>query len=162
MKTQNLLFALLIALSSLATTADVASPSGGHSIGQVYSELESLFRKYYSHATVRRSSRALHIEYATRHFMVHEPLKSGEWQDAREVLGPDRGGIVCDIEEREGKYLGAAVVPQTFDKRYFALFVAAPESKSRGEHLYVHLLYPPDARPDFLERFTKIVEGFAD
>jgi len=104
---------------------------------------------------------AIHFEYNTRVFLVHEPLKTGEWQDARDVRGPDRGGIRCDIELRRGRYLGAAVVPKTFDKRYFKLWVAAPYSASRDQHLYVHLYYPADVRTEFLETFSAVVEGFA-
>ena len=77
--------------------------------------------------------------------MVHEPLKTGEWQDAR-----------------TGKYLGAAAVPQAFDKRYFTLQVMAPYSEARDVHLYTHLLYPADASKVFLSEFTDLVTRFAE
>src|SRR5262249_7173491 len=74
------------------------------------------------------------FEARARPFMVHEQLKTGEWQDARETIGPQRGGVVGDMELRSGKYLGAAVVPQAFDKRYFTLLVMAPYSDARDAH----------------------------
>src|SRR5438034_7173328 len=73
---------------------------------------------------------------------VHEPLKTGEWQDARETIGPQRGGVVGNMELRTGKYLGAAAVPQAFDKRYFTLQVMAPYF--------------------FLSEFTDLVTRFAE
>jgi len=51
--------------------------------------------------------------------MVHEQLRTGEWQDAHETIGPQRGGVVGTMDWRSGKYLGAAAVPQAFDERYF-------------------------------------------
>jgi hypothetical protein len=128
---------------------------------QVYSELDALFRRYYPNVTSEALNDAIHFEYNTRVFLIHEPLKTGEWQDARGVRGPNRGGILCDVELRKGRYAGAAAVPQTFDKHYFNLLVAAPYSVSRDTHLYVHLYYPADARTDFLAQFSTIVEGFA-
>lgn len=128
---------------------------------QVYSQLDVLFRRYYPHVKAEASSDRIHFEHNTRIFLIHEPLRTGEWQDAREVRGPNRGGILCDIELRKGKYLGAAAVPQTFDKRYFRLSVAAPYSVSRDEHLYVRLSYPADAKVEFLEQFSTVVNGFA-
>jgi len=74
--------------------------------------------------------------------IVHEPLKTGEWQHARETIGPQRGGVVGNMELRTGKYLGAAAVPQAFDKRYFTLQVMAPYF--------------------FLSEFTDLVTRFAE
>ncbi len=127
----------------------------------VYRQLDALFRRYYPNVASETSNDAIHFEYNTRVFLIHEPLKTGEWQDAREVRGPNRGGIVCDIELRKGRYFGAAAVPQTFDKRYFKLWIAAPYSVSRDQHLFVHLSYPADVKTDFLERFSGVVAGFA-
>ena len=63
---------------------------------------------------------------------------------------------------RSGKYLGAAAVPQAFDKRYFTLLVMAPYSEARDAHLYTHLLYPPDASKAFLSEFADLVKRFAE
>jgi hypothetical protein len=60
------------------------------------------------------------------------------------------------------KYLGAAVVPQAFDKRYFTLLVMAPYSEVRDVHLYTHLLYPANASKVFLSEFTDLVTRFAE
>jgi hypothetical protein len=124
--------------------------------------VEKLFAKYYPDAThySTRDSRTLHFEHNTRAFMIHHPDKFGEWQDAREERGPKKGGILCDIELREGKYQGTAVVPQEFDERYFTLYLAAPYSKKLDHHLYIHLKYPRDASEDFLKEFKLLVNDF--
>ncbi len=61
---------------------------------------------------------------------------------------------------RKGRYMGAAIVPQTFDKRYLQLLVMAPYSLKHDAHLYVHLSYPANARPDFLMEFTGLANDF--
>src|SRR5262249_51778065 len=94
-------------------------------------------------------------------FMLHEQTKTGQWQDAHEMIGPQRGGVVGNMELRTGKYLGTAAVPQTFDERYFKLLVMAPYSEARAAHLYTHLLYPADASKSFLSEFTDLVTHFA-
>ena len=117
---------------------------------------------YYPDARTVLTRHAIHFEARTRRFMIHEPLKTGEWQDAREIVGPQRGGVVGHMELRAGIYRGAAAVPQAFDKRYFTLHVMAPYSAARDAHLYTHLLYPADANRVFLSAFADLVARFTD
>lgn len=91
--------------------------------------------------------------------MVHEPLKTGEWQDAFEMKGPNRGGILGDITLEEGPYQGAAEVPQSFDKRYFTMLLMAPDLPALGGHLRVELWYPADVDGGFLRQFRLLVDG---
>jgi hypothetical protein len=156
----SLVFALIVTFAPLCRGVE-QSPAQEHPLQPVYRELDALFHHYNPNATSEALNGAIHFEYNTRVFLVHEPLKTGEWQDATGVRGPNGGGIRCDIELRKGRYLGAAAVPQTFDKRYFKLWVAAPYSVSRDQHLYVHLYYPANVRAEFLETFSRVVEGFA-
>jgi hypothetical protein len=125
-----------------------------------YSELKTLFLRHYPQVTSHLLGEKIHFEQDTRVFILHEPLKTGEWQDPREVRGPKLGGILCDIELRDGKFAGAAAVPQTFDKRYFQLSVMEPYSARRNAHLYVHLSHPNHVSGDFLKQFTELVNSF--
>jgi len=134
----------------------------GRALARLFVATRALVLKYYPDARTARTRDAIHFEARTRRFMIHEPLKTGEWQDAREVVGPQRGGVVGHMELRTGKYPGAAVVPQAFDKRYFTLHVMAPYSEARDAHLYTHLLYPADANRVFLAEFAELVARFAD
>jgi hypothetical protein len=121
-----------------------------------------LVRKHYPDAmqSSSRDGSTIHFQHNTRVFMIHQPDKFGEWQDAREERGPKKGGILCDIESRPGKYNGAAVVPQEFDERYFTLYLAAPYSKKLDRHVYIQLKYPKDVSEDFLEEFKQLVNNF--
>jgi hypothetical protein len=124
-------------------------------------EVRELVEKHYPKATVTLKEQTIHFEFNTRKFMIHELTRIGdEWQDAREELGPQPGGIYGDIELQPGKYGGAAVAPQSFDKRYFTLLLMAPYSKKLDHHLYIHLKYPRDVPKDFLKEFERLVDGF--
>ena len=131
-------------------------------LDRLFAATRALVLKYYPDAKTELSKQTIHFEVRTRRFMIHEPLRTGEWQDAREIVGPQRGGVVGDMELREGKYPGAAVVPQAFDKRYFTLQVMAPYSEERDAHLYTRLLYPADANGVFLSEFADLVTRFTE
>jgi len=123
-------------------------------------EVRKVVEKHYPKATVTLKDQTIHIEFNTRKFMIHEPLLTGEWQDAHEEPGPQKGGIWCDMELRAGQYGGMAAVPQSFDKRYFTLFLTAVYSKKLDHYLYVHLKFPRDTPAEFQKDFERLVNGF--
>jgi hypothetical protein len=120
----------------------------------LFEKVRQLVEKHYPKAEMTLKDQTIHFEFNTRKFMIHEPLLTGEWQDAREEAGPQKSGIYGDIELRAGKYAGMAVTPQSFDKRYFTLLLMAPYSKKLNYHLYVHLKYPRDVPQEFLKEFS--------
>ena len=126
------------------------------------SEMRGLFRRHYPKATSHLLKDTIHFEDQTRLFIVHEALKTGEWQDPWEERGPKRGGVLCDMTFQKGKYQGAATVPQTFDKRYFKVLFLAPYSATQDVHLVVHLAYPRDVSDEFLTQFTELVNDFGE
>jgi hypothetical protein len=123
-------------------------------------EVRKVVEKHYPKATVTLKDQTIHFEFNTRKFMIHEPLLTGEWQEAHEEPGPQKDGICGDIELREGRYKGMAAVPQSFDKHYFTLLLTAPHSKKLDHHLYIQLKYPRDAPKDFLKEFERLVDAF--
>src|SRR5262249_35467062 len=150
---------LLIVLVLPASGANEEAPQNP-ALKRLYSDFRTLFRKHYPAVTSHLLKDEMHFESDTRVFIVPEPLRTGEWQDPWETRGPKPGGILCEMSLRNGRYMGAAVVPQTFDKRYFRLLVMAPYSVKYDAHLYVHLSYPGDVRPHFLAGFHGLVNHF--
>ena len=155
-----LLLSFVCALIAAPTSAAEGETLQNPALERFYSELRTLFRKHYPKATSHLLKDQIHFEHDTRVFLVHEPLKTGDWQDPRETRGPKPGGILCDITLQKGEYRGAAVVPQTFDKRYFKVLVMASYSPKRDVHIYVHLSYPGNVGTDFLKEFADLVNGF--
>jgi hypothetical protein len=158
---RSLLFAVLLP-ALIATPARAADSDAlqDPALKRLYAEFQLLFRKYYPNVTSHLLTNTMHFEHDTRAFIVHEPLRTGEWQDPRETRGPKLGGILCDIALQKGPYQGAAMVPQTFDKRYFRLLIMAPYSRKHDAHLYVHLAYPGNVSGEFLRDFTGLVTDF--
>ena len=146
----------LLAVAGRTAAHDAPRPD----LNPLLEQVRALVVKYYPKATVNLKDQAIHFEFNTRKFLIHEPLLTGEWQDAREETGPQKGGIYGDIELRAGEYGGMAVAPQAFDKRYFILLLMAPYSKKLDHHLYAHLKYPGDAPKEFLKEFERLVDGF--
>jgi hypothetical protein len=87
-------------------------------------------------------------------------LKTGEWQDPWEQRGPNRDGIICDIEVFAGEYVGAAMAPQDFDKRYFTHRLMAPYSKRLNAHLRVDIRYSRRVPAGFLDQLSAVVNDF--
>ena len=137
-----------------------AAAEDGPDLKPFQDEVRTLVEKHYPKAKVTLKDQTIHFEFNTRKYMIHEPLLTGEWQDAHEEMGPQKGGIYGDIELRDGEYGGMAFAPQSFDKRYFTLHMSAPYSKKLDHHLYVHLKCPRDASEEFVKEFRKLVDGF--
>jgi hypothetical protein len=147
---------LAVAVAGRISADDTPKPDLKPLVGEV----RKVVGKQYPKAKVTLNDQIIHFEFNTRKFMIHEALLTGEWQDAHEEPGPQKGGIFGDLELRAGEYGGMAVVPQSFDKRYFTVLLLAPYSKKLDHHLYVHLKYPRDAPKDFLKEFEVLVGGF--
>ena len=122
-------------------------------------EVRKVVEKHYPKATVTLQDQTIHFEFNTRKFMIHESTLTGEWQDAREEPGPQKGGIFADIELRAGEYMEMPALG-SFDKHYFTVLVTAPHSSKLDKHLYIHLKYPRDVPKDFLKEFERLVDGF--
>lgn len=123
-------------------------------------EVRRLVQKHYPKAKVILKDQVIRFGFNTRKFMIYTPFKDGEWQDAREVAGPQNGGILGTIALREGRYDGQAHLPQAFDKCYFTTLVMAPYSKELDHYLDVHVSFPRDVPKDFLKEFQRLVNGF--
>ena len=125
-------------------------------------EIKKLVLKEYPKAKITTEGSLIHFEFKTRKFMIHEPLLTGEWQDAGEEIGPQRGGVFCDMEFLAGKYAAQAAVPQKFDKRYFTTSLSAPYSKELDCHLYIHFKYPQNVSPKFAKDFQDLADRFGE
>jgi hypothetical protein len=128
---------------------------------EIYSSARRIVKRHYPEATSHLLKNKIHFESDTRLFIIHVPLKTGEWQDPWEERGPKKGGILGTLELREGAYCGAAMVPQTFDKHYYKVMLMAPYSKKHNCHLYVQLYVPRlKSKPEFIKEFTALVNDF--
>jgi hypothetical protein len=144
----------------LSLTAGRASASPGQGYEVFFGAVRKLVEKHYPKAEFSVTGSELHFAFNTRKYMIHEARKDGEWQDATEHVGPQKGGICGDAVVAEGRFEGAAVVPQGFDRRYFVDWMAAPYAEKLKRHLLVHLKYPGNVPKEFVDDFVALIATF--
>jgi hypothetical protein len=126
----------------------------------LFEEVRKLVEKHYPKAKVTLTDQTISFEFNTRKYMIHEALLSGEWQDAFEEVGPQKGGIYGTVELRDGRYGGQAGLPWSYDKRYFTRLALAPYSEKLDRHLLTSLKYPREVPKGFVEEFVQLMDGF--
>ena len=155
----------MMILATVVVAAFVGNTSGAEAkatapdpiLSDLLIRLRPVLQRYYPDAQPRLRGDLLEFEHDTRVFFIHTRLKTGEWQEARETRGPNSGGILGTIELRQGLYNGAALLPQTFDSRYFQTLVMAEAPEDKSRYLYVHLSYPDTVKSGFLAEFREVV-----
>lgn len=145
---------LCASLVAQAGASDQDEGSVAPVLKHVYAGLHPVFQRYYPKVSARLAASGIDFEYDTRAFLIHVPLKTGEWQEAREIKGPNRRGILCHISLVQGRYDGPAILPQTFNDRYFETLVMAVAQAGERAYLYVHLSYPDGVDARFLNEFN--------
>jgi len=71
--------AALVLATAGAAIAEDSKPA--YDLGKLYGEIRQIVRRHYPQATTHVLNDTIHFEHDTRLFIVHEPLKTGEWQD---------------------------------------------------------------------------------
>jgi hypothetical protein len=159
---------LLIPLAIAATPAQqprsdesaANSPAPRYDLTMLHAELGRVVQRHYPGCTSHVLGEKIYFERDTRIFLVHHPLKTGEWQDPVEERGPKLNGVVVEIVIASGPYGGAAMVPQSFDHHYFTRFVTAPYSDKLEAHLHVTVKYSARVPQEFLKELTTVLDRF--
>jgi hypothetical protein len=134
----------LILLAAVYLVVAVSSPADDApkpDLKPLLAEVCKLVEKHYPKAEVALKDGDIHFQFNTRKFMIHEPLLTGEWQDAHEEVGPQKGASSRLASSPAVRRPGcrAAVVRQAVLRR------AADGPYPRNDHhLYVRLKYPRD------------------
>ncbi len=139
-----------ISLQNKSKTTDGTTQAGW----SAYTKLvEGLVKEYFPKAKIKKDDNHLHVEFKSRPYDIPSTYKT--------ELGPDWGGILFDIDLKEGQYSGVHVVPKKFNEySYYHVMLYAPFSKKLNKHLLTRIAYPFDVPPEFLKRFTALVENF--
>ena len=162
MRRFTLLLGLLLCANLSAADAE-ETPVQLPSLKKFASAVETLVHQYYPDAQVHATDQAIEFTFKTREFMIHLPTMDGQWQDARAIKGPDRGGILGVIEVRPGRYDGQWM-GGTLDRFYFETTSLVPSGSPYSStcdcYLYVSLDCPKDVNPEFLGALRNLVTSF--
>ncbi len=106
------------------------------------SKLTEILKGLEPAASIRLKGRQLIVEYRTRSFMVHASDKTGRMSEkAHEETGPDYRGLRLTLTLQEGKYTGAAKIPQELRKPYWHTYLNAYPIDRGKRHLHTMLSY---------------------
>ncbi len=143
----------LSALSATSDTSSVSSPSESHE-SVIEKQIAEFIHQYFEKAKITRKDRKIHIEYKSKSYLTLAD---------RQELGPDSGGIVGDLEFREGRYRGKTKLPLTYtEQASYSVVLMAPYLARQDCHLYTKFAYAADTPPDFVEKFTRLLNGLGE
>lgn len=120
---------------------------------KIFAQVEALVKQYYPHAKMSEINQRLHIEYKVRNY---RNLYSG-----RDELAPDQGGILADLEFKQGPYKGGEKLPKTQNQYSYMVLQLAPFFANEQQHISTKLCYAPDTSPDFVQQFSELLEDLA-
>jgi uncharacterized protein YbaP (TraB family) len=123
-------------------------------VNTLYPEIERLIREHYPKAKFTKTDRKIHFEYKARLTTV---------PGNRQEVVPDFGGVIGDIELRDGPYTGKVRLPQQFNEHaFYSVILMAPFSEKRNLHFYTRLEYPSDTPNNFLDEFRDKINSLDD
>jgi len=87
-------------------------------------------------------------KFSTMVYTMHSRLKTGEVStQTYQQEGPGFEGFTLGVSLEDGKYAGAADVPQTVQGPYFPTFLDAPATDGGKKHYLVQFSYGPRLNP---------------
>ncbi len=115
----------------------------------VYEEVTKLVRTYFPNAKISETAGKLHFEFkAAPHIST---------STNRPVIGPKEGGILGDVEIKQGN---SQTAPKNINEYYYQTMTMAPYSANHDCHLNVKMSYPPETTSDFVDKFKGLVNDF--
>lgn len=139
-----------VSLQTKDKTADSTTQKGWASYTKL---VEGLVKEFYPKAKIKQSPTHIHVEFKSRPYDIPSLNKI--------ELGVDWGGILFDIDLKDGQYSGVHAVPKKFNEySYYHVMLYAPYSAKLNKHLEIRIVYPFDVPPDFLKRFISLIENF--
>jgi hypothetical protein len=145
----------------LATTAFLVS--GGSAFAEappdeMVKKLTATVRKHCPDATVEVTNEGFVAKFGTMTFTVHGRGKSGEiFAQTHQQEGPNFKGFLLHVSLRDGKYEGAAVVPQTLQGPYFPTYIDAAAVEKQDKHYFVSFSYGSRLDPDLKKAILETI-----
>ncbi len=139
-----------VSLQMNEKTSDSSTQKGWSSYIKL---VEGLVKEFYPKAKIKQSPTHLHVEFKSRPYDIPSLNKIEP--------GVDWGGILFDMDLKDGQYSGVHAVPKKFNEySYYHVMLYAPYSAKLNKHLEARIVYPFDVPPDFLKRFVSLIENF--
>ncbi len=169
--------ALTLLLNIIALEPSFAQSEAAPSIMRFSSAVKDFVKKYYPSVRFEtKDSSKFSLQYNTRKYSIHNPTMNGHWQDSVEEVGPQRGGIYCEIVLRVSHSKGIAFnsetqavalvdtegIPLPYYDGYFRGYHIRVNSEEKSRCIEVDLRCPQDCTREFLKEFHNLMDKFAD
>jgi len=129
-------------ITIVAILAVVSAGAGAPPPDALVQTLTNTIRKHCPEAKIEVTEHAFVAKYGTMMFTLHSVSKTGEVSpQTYQQEGPNFKGFILGIALQDGKYEGAAMVPQTLQGPYFPTFIDAPATDDGKKHYQVHFSY---------------------
>lgn len=114
-------------------------------------------------ASVAQNGRCVTLSHRTRTYMVYSIDKLGRHSEkAHEDVGPMYDGLIVQVTVQDGRYAGAAVIPQDLQEPYWKAFVNAYPILKGKQHLHVNISYGSRTDHVMITRIKGILESMID
>ena len=109
---------------------------------ELVKKMTAAIRKHCPDAAVEVSKDGFVAKSGTMMLTVHGRSKTGEISpQTHQQEGPNFKGFLLRVSVRDGKYAGAAVVPQTLQGPYFPTYIDASPVEKQDKHYFVSFAY---------------------
>jgi hypothetical protein len=130
---------LLLVAVCLVSSAAFAAPAKQTELAD---RITNIVREYFPEAQIAQDNGVFHASHGTMMFTVHPRSKTGEvYEKTQQVEGPNFKGFILSLSLQEGTYQGAAVVPATLGKPYWATYIDRPLTADGKSHHVINFSY---------------------
>ncbi len=140
------LLLVAIGLADSIAVADAEIPK------ELADRIQKIVRQHYPDVEITQKNGWLSAKHGTMIFTVHRHLKTGEILETTDrVEGPNAEGFVLSLSVQEGKYEGAAVVPQILGEPYWQTYIDRPKTEDGQGHYVINFSYGSRLDKDFMK-----------
>ena len=128
--------------SVFAFSITALSVSAGQLPDDLVNKLSAAIHDLCPDAQVGVSNGVFTEKRSTMMFTLHSKSKTGEvFPQTYQQEGPNFKGFILTVSQQEGRYQGAAMIPQTLQGPYFPTFIDAPATEDGNNHYWVTFSY---------------------
>jgi hypothetical protein len=149
--TRTILVASVFFASTITTRAEPPPD-------EMVKKLTETIRKHCPEAKIEVTKDEFVAKTGTMMFTIHGRSKTGEI-DAKKYQqeGPNFKGFILRVGLHDGKYEGAAVVPQTLEGPYFPTFLDAPSTEKGKKHYEVRFSFGSRLDPHLKKAIFEVI-----
>ena len=109
---------------------------------ELFQKLTKVIRTQSPDAKIEVTKQEFVAKFETMIFTLHRRGKAGEpFPDTYQEEGPNWKGFILHVTLREGKYQGAAAVPQALQEPYFTRYIDAKAAEKNDKHYFISFSY---------------------